>query len=289
MSFKEKLSAGEFVKLVELEPPKGVDVSGYLENAARIKGAVDALAAPEMSNAVMKMSSLGAAMLLQGKGMEAVMQICCRDRNRLALQADILAAAALGVGGLMAVEGDSITHGDHHRARPVHDLELQELLEVIQKLQAGKDMAGIELDGAPKFTVGSAINPGAAGGAARELETLRRRLETGVEFFITPPVFDLSVFQAFKEQADQAGARIIPTVWILKSVGMARAIDLHVKHVHMPPELMTRIKKAPDRVKECLRIAVETIDEIRKAGYAGVMIAPLGWEDKLPRILDKIQ
>ena len=126
---QQKLEAGEFVVLAEMEPPKGTDVRAMLSNAMNVKNMADAYVIPEMSNAVMKMSSLGFSILLQGKGLETVMQVCCRDRNRLALQADLLAAQALGVASVMAVTGEDPSYGDHHKARAVYDIDLIELLQ----------------------------------------------------------------------------------------------------------------------------------------------------------------
>jgi methylenetetrahydrofolate reductase (NADPH) len=288
MSLRQKLAAGEFLTLVELEPPKGTNVKPFLEHAARIKGRVDAFVVPEMANAVMKISSLGGCMLLRNKGLETVLQCCCRDRNRLALQADLLAAGALGIEAVMAVEGEAPSFGDHHKARAVYDLELIELLAVIKKLMGGRDMSGIELDGAPNFTLGSFISPAVIGAVQQELEALEARQKAGAEFFVTPPVFDLDSFKGFMKHLEGKPVKIIPNVLLLKSVGMARAIDLHMNHVHMPAELITRLKKAPDRVRECVQIARELIKAIKEAGYAGMMISPLGWEDRLPQILDGI-
>ena len=285
MSLKEKLDSGGFAVLAELEPPKGVDVSAFIDHATGVKGRVDAFVVPEMANAVMKMSSLGGSLLLANRGFETVMQLCCRDRNRLALQADLLAASALGVANVMAIEGENPTYGDHHQARPVYDLDLAELLEVIGKLTAGRDMAGIELSGSPRFTVGSTVNAGAVGTMKQELEALDQKIASGAEFFITPPVFDPKSLSSFMKQLNNREAKIIPNVLLLKSVGMARYINRHLKHVHIPDEMITRIQKAPDRVDECTRIASELIGQLKEEGYAGVMISPLGWEEKLPRVL----
>jgi 5,10-methylenetetrahydrofolate reductase len=149
MHLKNKFDAGEFAILAEMEPPKGVDVSGMVANAQRVKGEVDAFLVPEMSNAVMRMSSLGGAMILQAKGMDTVIQLNCRDRNRIALQADLLAAFGCGITNVMAVKGEDTSFGDHHQARSVYDIDLPELLQVITSLQQGKDMAGIDLKQAP--------------------------------------------------------------------------------------------------------------------------------------------
>jgi methylenetetrahydrofolate reductase (NADPH) len=286
MSLKEKLALQEFVVLAEMEPPKGVDVSGQVANAMRVKGKVDAFVVPEMSNAVMRMSSLGGCMVLANKGFETVLQLCCRDRNRLALQADLLAAAALGITNLMVVTGVDPSFGDHHRASSVYDIDLLELLGAVQQLQKGKDMAGVELKGAPQFCVGSMVNSGASGSLLDlELAEMNKKIDKGAQFFITPPVFDLQPLARFKKRVDDKNAKIIPTVLLLKSVGMARYIDRHMDNVSVPDNLIARIQKAPDKTRECVLIASELVSAIKDAGYQGVHIATLGWEDKLPNIL----
>ncbi len=287
MQMEKKLTSGEFLVLAEMEPPKGVDVLQMVANATRVRGRVDAFVVPEMSNAVMKMSSLGAAILLQGKGLETVMQLCCRDRNRLALQADLLAAQALGVTNVMAVTGEDPTYGDHHRARAVYDIDLVELLGAIQNLQKGRDMAGVELNGAPNFLVGSTVNSGASGGALdMELAELERKVAAGAKFFVTPPVFDLESFSGFMKKVAGREAKIIPTVLLLKSVGMARYIDRHLDNVSVPSEVISRIQKTQDKVRECVDIAAALVSGLRKMGCNGVLIVPLGWEHKLLDILD---
>lgn len=287
MNMKNKLASGEFLILAEMEPPKGVDFASVVTNAMRVKGVVDAFVVPEMSNAVMKMSSLGGCALLQSKGLETVMQVCCRDRNRLALQADILAAHALGVPNVMAITGVEPSFGDHNRARPVHDLDLLQLLEAVQKLQSGRDMTGVELNGAPTYCVGSTVNTGVSGGLLElEFEELGKKMAAGAEFFITQPVFDLQALARFMKRAEEYKARIIPTVLLLKSVGMARYIDQHLAHVHVPGELITRIQKAPDKARECVQIARELVFSLRDMRYSGVLISTIGWEDKLPSIIE---
>jgi 5,10-methylenetetrahydrofolate reductase len=287
MNMQKKLASGEYLILAEMEPPKGVDFSSVIAHAAKVKGRVDAFVVPEMSNAVMKMSSLGGCALLQSKGLETVMQVCCRDRNRLALQADILAAHALGISNLMATTGVDPSYGDHHRARSVHDIDLLELLEAIQKLESGRDMAGVELNGAPAFCVGSTVNTGVSGGVLDlEIEELDKKMAAGAEFFITQPVFDLQPLSKFMKRVEGRRAKIIPTVLLLKSVGMARYIDQNVDHVHIPGDLIQRIQKAPDKARECVQIAGELVSAFRDSGYSGVLISTIGWEDRLPSILE---
>lgn len=287
MQLKRRFEAGEFAVLAEMEPPKGVDTSQMVANAKRVKDRVDAFVVPEMSNAVMRMSSLGAAMILQVQGMETVLQVCCRDRNRIALQADLLAAAGCGIGNVMAVTGKDPSFGDHHQARSVYDIDIFELLQTVGDLQNGRDMAGIELAGSPEFTVGATVNAAARDKSPElELEEMNRKIAAGTRFFITPPLFDIADIAPFMKRIDRQKAVIIPTVLLLKSMGMARYIARNMEDVHIPDELIQRIRKAPDKVRECIRIAAEQVTALKREGFAGVLLATLGWEHKLPEILD---
>ena len=289
MHLKNKIEAGEFVILAEMEPPKGADISSVIKNARRVKEQVDAFLVPEMSNAVMRMSALGGAIALQQAGMESVMQVCCRDRNRLALQADLLAASACGISTIMAVAGQDPRFGDHHEAKAVYDISLMELLEALKKLQTGKDMAGIDLKGTPQFLVGSTAHAQAKGESLEtEIELLQQKSDNGVRFFITPPIFDLGVLGPFLNRIDRSRVAVIPTVLLLKSAGMARYMARNVEHVTLPDALIARIQSAPDKVRECVHIAAETIAALKAQGFSGVLISTIGWEDKLPDILERI-
>jgi len=162
-----------------------------------------------------------------------------------------------------------------------------ELLEGIQKLEDGRDMAGIELKGAPSFCVGSTVNAGASGGMLDlELQQLDKKIAVGAEFFMTPPVFDLQTLARFTKRLGDRPCRIIPTVLLLKSAGMASYIDRHLDNVHVPSDLIRRIQKAGDKVRECVQIARELVTGLRDAGYGGALIATIGWEDKLPNIVE---
>lgn len=288
MSLKDKIESGKFVILEEFDPPKGSDFSPFLKNANLVRGRVDSFMVPEMANAVMKASSLGGCAFLEREGMEAVFQICCRDRNRLALQADILSAGALGIKNIMAVGGADIHYGDHPKARTVNDLDILELLETIQRLQMGKDLSGIELKGAPRFFTGSIIDTSASGGLLDiELDNLQKKIDFGVEFLITNPIFDIHRFQQFMKRVHIKEGAVIPTVLLLKSAGMARYIDRNIKSISIPSEIIREIQKSPDKQKKCIQIAAELINQIKDMGMAGVLIATAGWEDKVPRILDE--
>jgi 5,10-methylenetetrahydrofolate reductase len=288
MPLKERLRSGKFVLLGEFEPPKGVDFSLLLKNATLSRGRVDAIVVPEMANAVLKASSLGGCAFFEREGMETVLQLCCRDRNRLALQADILAASALGIRNIMAVPGEDIRFGDHPQARVVNDLDLMGMLEALGKLQAGRDLAGIELKGSPDFCIGSTMDTGAPGGLLTiEMENLKKKIDLGVEYVVTNPIFDLRRFEQFMKRIEPRRIAVIPTVLLLKSAGMARYIDRNIKGMSIPPEMIRDIQKAPDKVRECVRIAGQLVLRLKEMGMAGVLISTIGWEDKLPLILDE--
>ena len=288
MQLKSKIDAGEFILLAEMDPPKGVDVSTMIDNAKKVKGIVDGFIVPEMGNAVMRMSALGGALLLQKNGMDTVMQICCRDRNRLALQADLLAASASDINHIMVVTGEDPSFGDHHQAKAVYDIDIFELLGAVKTLQGGQDMAGIELSGTPKFVVGSTVNTGLTGEQLEaELEEMKKKSDAGVDFFVTPPLFDIPSIEPFLSHVDLTKTHIMPTVLLLKSVGMARYMARNVKHVHIPDDMIRRIQKAPDKVRACVGIAAETVRDIKKHGFSGVSISTIGWENKIPEILEK--
>jgi methylenetetrahydrofolate reductase (NADPH) len=290
MPLKEKIVAGKFIVLGEFEPPKGADFDSFVKDANLVRGRMDALVVPEMANAVLKASSLGGCACLEREGIESVLQVCCRDRNRLALQADILSAAALGVKNIMAVSGVETRFGDHPQARIVNDLDLMELVETLQTLHQGKDLAGVELKGTPSFSIGSTIDAGATGNLLDiEMERLEKMMESGVDYVITNPVFDLRRFEQFVKRVDTSKIAVLPTILLLKSAGMARYIDRNMRGISIPQEMILGIQKAPDKVQECTRIAAETLKQIKAMGMAGVLISTAGWESKLPLILDKAQ
>lgn len=286
MTLKEKIAARKFVVLGEFEPPKGADFSSFLKDVNLARGRVDAFVVPEMANAVLKASSLGGCAFLERERIEAVLQVCCRDRNRLALQADILAAGALGVKNIMCVPGVDISYGDHPHARTVNDLDLLELLDAVSRLQKGRDLADIEVRDPPQFCVGSTIDTGATGGLLEiELENIKKKIDLGVEYLVTNPVFDLRQFRQLVKRIDIESVAVIPTVLLLKSAGMARYIDRNVKGISIPSEMIRNIQTAPDKQKECVRIAGEIINNLKEMGMAGVLISTVGWESRLPQIL----
>jgi 5,10-methylenetetrahydrofolate reductase len=286
MHLKNKFDVGKFTVLAEMQPPKGVNVSTMVASATRVKNAVDAFLVPEMGNAVMRMSALGGAMILQSKGLETVLQVNCRDRNRIALQADLLAAYGCGIINIMGVAGEDPSLGDHHHTKAVNDIDLMTLFKAVRTLQTGKDLAGNELFGAPSFLVGATVNARATGDELADgLSRMAEKTEAGVDFFIAPPVFDIAALAPFRETVDLEKHRIIPTVMLLKSVGMARYLDRHL-NLTISADLIQRMMRAPDKVTESLAIAAEIITAIKAAGFAGVLISAMGWEEHLQKLLD---
>jgi len=286
MSFQKRLASGEFVVLAEMDTPKGVDISELITNARRIKSRVDAVTVPDMDNGVMRMSAIGGAVLIQQQGIEAVMHVYGRDRNRMALQGDLLAAHVLGVESFLVVRGEPMANGDHRDAKPVDDLDEITLLAAVRSLREGVDLAGFELKGTPRFFAGSTIRSCPDERALEaELVSARRKIEAGASFLVLPAVFDLNRLERLLPPFKALGVPLIGTVFLLKSVGIARYISINEPGAHVSEDLIRRIRKSQDRDMECLRIAGETVDAL-KGMVQGVKIETVGWEHRLPAILD---
>lgn len=287
MAFKDKVRSHEFAVLAEFQPPKGADFSDLLTKANLVRGRVTAFLVPDQAMAVMKASSLGACAFLQQHGLESILEVTTRDRNRLALQADILSAAALGTPNIMAVSGDNIEYGDHHLAREVKDLSLNDLLEGLGGLMKGKDMAGNPVSPAPGFFVGSAMNVGGDDGQLNSsFRRLDERIERGVEFIVTTPIFDLRRFEEIYKRMQSVNVAVIPTVMLLKSGGMAKYVSRNVHYISVPGDVFKRFVKAPDPGRVGLKLAAELMARFKEMGCAGALILARGWEDKLPQILN---
>lgn len=286
MSFAKKVAAREFVVVAEMHTPKGVNITRLVNDARRVKGRIDGVVIPDMDNGIMRMSALAGGALMQQQGIEAIIHLYCRDRNRLALQGDMLAAHVLGIRNLVVTHSEEMSQGDHREAKPVNDITEVELVKAAGDLCRGQDMSGFELDGAPEFTIGCTIAPYADDQAlAGELQAAADKVAAGARFVVAPPVFDLDHFQAFTEQAKGLQVPIIPTVFLLKSLAIAQYIARSEPGARISEELIRRIRKASDREAEGIKIAGETVAAL-KGLAGGVMIQTLGWEHKLPEILD---
>lgn len=289
MHFQELLASDQFLIIGMLEPPKGTDTSELLKQADAIRGRVHAVLIPEMRGAIMRMGSLGACSFLRQKGIETIMEINCRDRNRLALQADILSASALGVKNVFISAGDEIKGGDHIDAKPVHDLNVVSLLEGIKKLQRGSDLAGNGLVGIPQFCAGSEVNGGLSGGALElEMQEMEKKIRAGANYFFTPTTYDLKRFENFLKRVTPFNVPVFPQVTILKSVGMARFMSRHMEGITIPEEVIERLGNAPDKKKEGIAIAADTIRGL-KGLCRGVLLITIGEEEKLRAVLDRME
>ena len=286
MSFQKRLAAREFVVLAEMHTPKGVNISRLVNDARRIKGRIDAIVVPDMDNGIMRMSALAGGVLMQQQGVEAIIHVYCRDRNRMALQGDLLAAHVLGIQNVVVTHSEDITQSDHREAKEVFDLDETELVQAVATLNKGKDLGGFELDGIPDFTVGCTIAPCADETALeQEIAAAAAKIEAGASFLITPPVFDLDSFAGFMKKAASLGVPVIPTVFLIKSLAIAQYIVNSEPGTTIPEELIRRIRKSSDREREGLKIAGETVASLKDMAD-GVMLQTLGWEHKLPEILD---
>ncbi len=286
MSFKEQLESGKFVVVAELQPPKGKDLSELIEYADLLKGRVDAINVPDLQNAIMRLGSLSVCTLLKAKGMEVIFNLSCSDRNRLALQSELLNASALSLKNIFLLQGDHPSIGDHFEAQAVFDLDVMGLLGAAKRLQEGYDLMGNDLRGKPQFCVGAQINA-AAQGHVLDLEVMdmEKKIRLGVDFFFTNSIYDLRLFEPFTKKVAHFKVPIIAGVTLLKSVGMARYVNKHVEGVSIPDSIIDQLMKAPDKQKTSIEIAGGLIKEL-KGLCRGVQIIPIGWEKQIPALLD---
>lgn len=286
MSFQKRLTSGEFVVLAEMNMPKGVDISDLVTHARHIKGRVDAVVIPDMDNGIMKLSAIAGGVIMQNQGMEAVIHVYGRDRNRMALQGDILGAHVLGIHNLIVVRGENMADSDHRDAKPVDDLDELGLLSAIQSLQEGVDLSGFDLNSSPSFITGCTMAPFTDSNAfAKEMELTAKKIEAGARFVVTPPVYNLKNAATYLQKLGELNTPVIATVFLLKSVGVARYIARNEPGANITDDMIKRIRKSSDRETEGLKIAGETVAGL-KSLVQGVKIAALGWENRIPTILE---
>lgn len=285
MEIAELVRQKGFALTAELGPPKGVNLAPFYKQAGYLKGIVDAANVTDQQSALMKLGSLAACHLLKNFGIEPIMQITVRDKNRLALQSEILSAHVLGIHNVLVLTGDPVKIGDHPDAKPVFDVDAAELMAVIKKLETGTDMAGKALDGAPTVCIGAALNP-----CVEDLDTefskTRHKIDKGAEFFQTQGVFDTARFEKFAERYAREGFKtpILAGIILLKSAKMARFMNEKIPGIVIPDALITRLEKAADAKAECVKIASETITALR-GRVQGFHLMAIGWEELIPEIV----
>jgi 5,10-methylenetetrahydrofolate reductase len=285
MTFKEKLQSGKFLLTCEVGPPKGIEISQILEEAKLIRKRVDAINVTDLQSSIMRLGSLTVSSLLKQNGFEPIYQLTCRDRNRLALQSDLLSAAVLGIENILILTGDHTSAGDHPDAKPVFDLDSVLLLQAAKRLQEGFDMKGNQLVGRPpKFCLGAVVNPG-ADPLEPEIIKMEKKIAVGAQFFQTQAVFDIKTFENFLNKVRHLKAKIIAGIVLLKSAGMAEYMNKNVAGVFVPEDLIKEAQEAKDKRKKSIEIASRIIKELRPM-CAGVHIMPIGWGKLVPEVLD---
>ena len=287
-NFAEKLREGKFVITSEIGPPKGTNLE-FLEEAEILRDKVDAFNVTDLQSSVMRLGSLAVCHLLVEKGLEPIFQITCRDRNRLALQSDLLSAYVLGIENVLCLTGDHTVLGDHPQSKPVFDLDSVNLLRAAKTLCEGKDMVGNNLDGSPDFCLGAVANPG-ADPLEPQIIKMEAKVEAGAEFFQTQAVYDVKKFEQFIRATEHLKVPILAGIVLLKSAGMARFMNANVAGVFVPDELINIMAKASkeERPRKSVEIAVSLIKELKNM-CQGVHIMPLGWDKYVPQILEKAE
>ncbi|MDO8531897.1 MAG: methylenetetrahydrofolate reductase [Dehalococcoidia bacterium] len=285
-SFADALASGKFLVTAEVNPPKGVDLTKLLADVALLKPHVDAVNVTDQSASAMRMGAIGVAARIRQMGIEPILQVTCRDRNRIALQADLLAAVALGVENILCLTGDPVGIGDHPNATPVFDIRnSSQLLEVATTLMRGHDLSGNALLGAPRFVLGAATNPG-----VEDMDAEARRAEDKVQkgacFLQSQAVFEPDVFIRFMQRLRHLNAPVLAGVILLKSAAMARHMNEHVPGIRITEAVIEEMDRATDRVAASVAIAARTIAAIRPY-CRGVHIMAIGWERYIPTVLEK--
>jgi len=285
MTFKEKIQAGKFLLTSEIGPPKGIETKQMLEDAELIRGRVDGINVTDLQSSVMRLGSLAVCVLLKQQGFEPIYQLTCRDRNRLALQSDVLSAAALGIENILILTGDFPTLGDHPEAKPVFDLDSVQLLQVVRRLQEGFDMKGNKLLGEPpKLCMGAVVNPG-ADPLEPQIIKMEKKIASGATFFQTQAVYDIKVFENFLSKIKHLKTTVMAGIVLLKSAGMARYMNKNVAGVSVPDNLIKEMEETKDKQAKSVEIAARLIKEL-KPMCNGIHIMPIGWDKVVPRVLD---
>lgn len=284
MKLSEVLQNGDFVITSEIGPPKGVDTEPMLEEAEHLRDRVTAINVTDQQSSVMRLGSLAVCRLLKEREIEPIFQMTCRDRNRIALQSDLLSAAALGIQNVLCLTGDYVSLGDHPDAKPVFDLDSVSLLYTAKQLMEGHDLSGRELSGDPDFCLGAVVSP-AAEPLEPQLIKMERKVCAGACFFQTQAVFDTEQFARFVDQAKHFSTPILVGIIPLKSAGMARFMNRNVAGVNVPEKLIEEMANATDRLAKSVEISARLIRDMKDL-CQGVHLMPVGWEKHVPAILD---
>ena len=288
MALKDALEKGKFAITAEAGPLKGTDTKEVLEVADLLKGKVDGVNVTDQQSAVMRLGSLVTSSLLIEKGLDPIFQVTCRDRNRIALQSDLLSAAVIGVKNVLALTGDYPSFGDHAAAKSVFDLDSVQLVHTIKTLNEGQDLSGNKLEGKTDFFPGAVVTPAADTEAALELQLIKmeKKIAAGAKFFQTQAVYDAKEFSKFMERVKGFKVPVLAGVIPLKSVGMAKYMNKNVAGIKVPDQLIEEMSSANDKQAKGVELAARLIDEL-KGVCQGVHVMAIGWEKIVPEILSQ--
>lgn len=281
----DALERGEFVITGEIAPPRGSDVTAMRQTMRIVGPHCHALNVTDNQGASLHMSSFGACLMAKELGFEPIFQQTCRDRNRLALQSDLMAAWAFGIENVLVVTGDDPRSGDHPQARGVFDLDSTQLLQVASGMNAGHDMQGRPLNEATDFYLGAAVFPEAEPWGA-QLARAVGKIEAGARFFQTQAVFDLEKLQRAVDALHAHGAKVIAGVLVLRSARVIDFVNRHLAGLAVPEHVARQIREAPDAAEAAIDLAVEQVAAIREIAD-GVHVMPLGLDARVPEILSR--
>ncbi len=282
-TLREKLLAGNKVISAEITPPKGIGVKKLLDNARLLSPFVDAINITDCQRALVKMSSLAACKVLLDEGLEPVYQLTCRDRNRIALQSDLMGAGALGITNLLCLTGDPVKVGDHPDSKPVFELEAVGLLNIVQKLQAREDDKGNKMNKATQFFVGAVVNPTLK--SAGQMVRLEKKIQSGALFFQTQANYDLEDFVGFLKSAKSRQTKIIAGVLIIESYEMLAYIHKNLPGVQVPEDVLQRFERSKDPLQTGIDFAVETMLAVEKE-CAGFHLMSIRAEELIPKVME---
>lgn len=286
-NFKQALDSGKFVVTSEIGPPKGTNIEKMLHHIELLKNRVDALNVTDHQSSVMRFPSLGGCLAIKEKGGEPILQVTCRDRNRLALQAELLLAYTRNIRNVLCLTGDAVSVGDHKEAKGIYDLDSVQLLRTIRQMETGKDSGGNELDGAVQFCAGAIVTP-EADPLEPQLIKFEKKVEAGAEFFQTQAIYDLEKFARFMEYARQFPVKILAGIVLLSSARMAKYMTENVPGINVPQELIDELASAPKggALRKGIEIAGRMIAALKKEAICdGVHVMAINREETVPEIL----
>ena len=280
-----KFNDGSFIVTSELTPPKGTDVEALLSKAENLAPVVDAINLTDSHGSKMSLSPIASAKLVKDIGVEPILQMTTRDRNRIALQSDMMGAWVLGIENLMCMGGDPPHLGDHPDAKPVFDIPTEQLIRAAMSLNEGHDLMANALKGGTAFNIGAVVNPGADDLKA-EIHRLEKKVESGATYFQTQAVFDVNSFSEFMAQIKHLDIRVLAGIMPIKSIKMALYMNDNIPGIDVPDSIMTRIEQAKDVLEESLTISAEIIQGLQSS-CSGVHIMAPGWEANIPALIKR--